>query len=88
MSDAQRIGKRKNREWKRRERGDRTSYIDEYENAAMIVAHLRGYLSEGQVARALGTDRLGVRAIADQLTDLGETMGNALFQEVKQKGTR
>jgi hypothetical protein len=59
------LTRRKNRLQQAEHRGSRRSYKTDAENLCLLLLWEAGELSEGQVARALNTDRLTVRLIRE-----------------------
>lgn len=60
-------------------RGSKRSYKTELENAQIMLAWLNADLSEGQVVRALGMDRIALREMRD--TAIAE--GIRLFEKLR-----
>ena len=56
---------RQMRIYKNKSRGDSRSYKTELENVQMLLAWESGDLSEGQLSRALGIDRVTLRMMRD-----------------------
>lgn len=82
------IKARKVRAYKSKERGSRRSYIDEYENALILLATAQGLLSEGQTMKILGVDRVTVRKWIDGATGLGGSLGSEIYRQMKRKEGR
>ena len=65
------VAKRRMRGYQESHRGVSAGAQTRYENAAIIAAWERGDLSEGQVADALGIDRMRAREIRDEVMEFG-----------------
>ena len=63
---------------KAKERRSNRSYKTELENALLLLALESTDLSEGQVARAMGLDRLAVRVLRDAAVAAGVELAEGL----------
>ena len=59
-------------------RGDRRSYKTELENVQLLLAWEAGDLSEGQVAKILGVDRVSPRMIREGAVAAGMALAEEL----------
>ena len=62
-------------------RGDRHSYKTELENVRLLLAWEAGNLSEGQVSRLLGIDRVSLRMMRERAVAAGMELAEELVGE-------
>lgn len=60
-------------------RGDRHSYKTELENVRLLLAWEAGDLSEGQVSRVLGIDRVSLRMMREGAVAAGMALAEELL---------
>lgn len=72
------IRRRSYRRHQRNSRGGHSSFQDQLENAAVLLALEAAEITEGQAARALKLDRVTVREIKLRLTALGRAIAYSL----------
>lgn len=77
------IKNRQMRAYQAKHRGTKNSYATQFENATIVLAWLDGSLSEGQVAKVLGVDRLDARDLRERLVARGVELGGALLAKTK-----
>jgi len=72
------LQQRRARLYQGKSRGDRRSYKTELENVQILLAWESGELSEGQVARLLGVDRVSLRMMREGAIAAGMKIGEQL----------
>lgn len=60
-------------------RGDKRNYKTEIENLQIMLAHECSHLSEGQAAKAIGTDRIGLRKMMADARTLGTNLAGQIL---------